>query len=156
MYGKIRRRRWKNGKVSYAIDFYPLLKGPDRFLTSYSGVSFTSYEDALIVQQRIKAHVDLGKTLSEAVSAYRKPKDRRNQIQVLALRWMEWVESGSELEPYTVRGYRGHVNNQFEWWGNRTVDMIDWDLLFEWTVWMREEKGLAPKTIKNVLTTGSG
>lgn len=44
---------------------------------------------------------------------------------------MEWVESGSELEPYTARGYRGQVNNQFKWWGNRTVDMIDWDLLFE-------------------------
>ena len=153
MYGKIRKQQWKSGRVSYAIDFYPLLKGSDRFLTSYSGVSFTSYEDALIVQQRIKAHVDLGKTLSEAVSAYRKPKDRRNQVQVLALRWMEWVESGSELEPYTVRGYRGHVNNQFKWWGNRTVDMIDWDLLFEWTVWMKDEKNLAPKTIKNVLTT---
>ncbi len=151
--GKIRSRRRKNGLVTYYIDFYPKLKGPDRRLTSYSGVTLKTHEDALILQQRIKAHTDNGKTLAEAVSAYRQPQDRRNRVRALAKQWIDWVEDASSLEPYTVRGYRGHVNKQFEWWGNRTIDQIDWDLLHQWTVWMRDEKGLAPKTIKNVLTT---
>lgn len=151
--GKIRSRRRKNGLVTYYIDFYPLLKGPDRRLTSYSGVTLKTHEDALILQQRIKAHTDNGKTLAEAVSAYRQPEDRRNRVRVLAKQWIEWVEDASSLEPYTVRGYRGHVNNQFEWWGNRTIDQIDWDLLYQWATWMREANGSAPKTVKNVLTT---
>ncbi|MCH8891335.1 MAG: site-specific integrase [Myxococcales bacterium] len=151
--GRIRSRRRKSGRVTYFIDFYPKLKGRDQRLYSHSGITLETREDAERIQQRIKALTDKGHTLAEAVGAYRQPKDRRNRVEELVGRWMKWLTEDGELEPYTLLGYRGHVNNQFKWWGNRTVDMIDWDLLFEWTVWMREEKGLAPKTIKNVLTT---
>ncbi len=151
--GKIRSRRRQSGRITYLIDFSPKLRGADRYLTSYSGVTLDTYEDALILQQRIKAHTDLGKTLAEAVSAYRQPKDRRNQVRVLTEQWIAWIEEASHLEPYTLRSYRGHVKNQFSWWGNRTIDQVDWDLLHQWATWMRDEKSLAPKTIKNVLAT---
>ena len=153
--GKIRERRRKRGRleVTYYIDFYPKLSGRDRFLNSESGVTFESYEHAEVVQQRIKALTDKGRTLAEAVSAYRQPKDRRNQIRELAKQWIEWIEEETELEPYTVLGYRGHVSNQFAWWGNRTIDQVDWDLLYKWAKWMGKDSGLAPKTIRNVLAT---
>jgi integrase len=151
--GKIRSRRRKSGRVTYLLDFYPKLKGPDRYLTSYMGVTLDTHEDAYLLQQRIEAQRDRGMTLAEAVSAYRQPKDRRNQLRELADRWIAWIANDSDLEPYTIRSYRGHVKNQFIWWGHRTIDQVDWDLLHQWTKWMKEEKGLAPKTIKNVLAT---
>lgn len=149
--GKIRSRRRPSGLVTYYIDFYPKLKGADRYLWSYSGVQFKSHEDALIVQQRIKAHCDLGKTLAEAVSAYRKPEDRRNQIRELAKQWIDWIERSDELEPYTIYSYRGHVKREFQWWGNRTIDDVSWDLLDKWVNAMRSR--LAPQTVLNVLGT---
>jgi site-specific recombinase XerD len=153
--GKIRERHRKRGRleVTYYIDFYPKLTGRDRFLNSESGVTFESYGHAEAVQQRIKALTDKGRTLAEAVSAYRQPKDRRNQIRELAKQWIDWIGNEADLEPYTIRSYRGHVNNQFKWWGNRTIDQVDWDLLYKWTKWMKNESGLASKTIRNVLAT---
>jgi site-specific recombinase XerC len=151
--GKIRSRpARRSGKITFYLDFHPLLKGPDRFLTSYSGVTLETREDALILQQRIQAQRDRGKTLAEAVSAYRQPKNRRNQIRALAENWITWLEDASDLEPYTLSSYRGHVGNQFEWWGARTVDQVDWELLYQWSKWMQAE-GLAPKTVVNVLAT---
>jgi hypothetical protein len=133
------------------IDFYPKLKGTDRFLWSYSGVQFKRHEDALIVQQRIKAHTDHSKTLAEAVSAYRKPEDQRNQSRELTQEWTSWVARCGEIEPCTIRGYRGHVNNQFDWWRHRTIDDVSRNLLDKWVNEMRTS--LAPKTVVNVLAT---
>ena len=151
--GKIRSRpARRSGKATYYIDFYPLLKGADRFLTSYSGVTLETHEDALILQQRVKAQRDNGKALAEAVSSYRQPKNRRNQIRAIAENWLEWLADESDLEPYTMSSYRGHVKNQFAWWDKRTVDQIDWDLLSQWSKWMKTE-GLSPKTRVNVIAT---
>ena len=149
--GKICSRRRKNGLITYHIDFYPKLKGADRYLWSYGGVQFASHDDALIVQRFIKAHTDKGKTLGEAVNGYRSQKDRRNQIRALANQWLEWIERSDELEPYTVYSYRGHVVREFKWWGHCTIDDVSWDGLDKWVNVMRSR--LAPQTILNVLGT---
>lgn len=146
--GKVRRRKLASGRYGWRIDFYPHLKGGDRYLTSDRGERFDSEEHAERVRGWIQGKISPQCPIQAAVDDHRQSRHKRHLIRTHLEQWVE--EMAEEHEPYTVSGYRTLLNRHTGYWDGRGIHEIDPLSLKEWE---RElaAKGLSSKTRRNML-----
>lgn len=150
--GRIReyaRRSKRRGTVAHwRIDFYPALKGSERFLYGDEGRQFQSQEHAAFVLSQIRARVMRGMPPRDAIGISRAPTARPNLLCTRAATWLAECREQGELEPNTLEGYASVVNNHLGFWDGRAVAEVSYFTLSEWRDELRA-RGYSGRTIRN-------
>ena len=93
------------GRKGPAIDFYPDLKGRQRYLYTHAGKAFADRAAAETVRERISERASLS-TLAEAVDHYRRPSAERENVWKAVSDFLDSAEEIGSLrtgEPYSQR-----------------------------------------------------
>jgi integrase len=112
---------------------------------------------AQAVLSAIRVKISRGAAPQDAVDEFSPESSARNRVSVWLDKYMaEQEERGSHLEisPNHLRELKRHARSPdgaFHWWSDLTLWDIDAANLNEWKLWLSTERGLALKSVQNIL-----
>lgn len=146
-FGVVRR---DHGRATWYIDVRPYGR-----IWSLEGQGFTRKSDATAVLRRIRSRVDQGLSHEVAVAPFLPVSHRTSKVATHYEAWLERRRrelAVGKLSPLTVSEYERYARpgGELDFWDAMTIHDVDAGALEDWTLWLAE-RGLAPKTIRNVL-----
>ncbi len=147
-FGRVRRGARGRG---WRVDVRPF-----GWIHSLAGVGFGERRhEAKLVLRKIRARVDQGMSAQEAVAPF---LPISSNVARVATHYAAWLDARrrelalERLSPRTVHEYERYARSggELDFWHGRTIYDVDGPALEEWSLWLAE-RGLAPKTVRNVL-----
>jgi integrase len=129
-------------------------------LHSFRGVAFETRDMAEAILSHVEIEVAKGRTVDDVLSEFAPTAAAASGVEPLLRRWIEVFEKRVEVggrAPRTLREYRRWAGPKeskyahFAYWYGTSIWEIATADVEEWSHWLATERGLSPKTVRNVL-----
>ena len=146
--GKIRRRK---DTGTYFLDFRRYGR-----LYRHRGIPISDEGTAQRLLEQIRGTIADGRSLADVLASYMPARANPNRVLTRLEAWLKVkrreVEAGDRSPTYLRELERyARPDGYFSWWAGRSIHEIDYAALEDWSLWMADERGLAPKTRANAL-----